>query len=55
MLRTGVTEGNHYSRFAASVVEEIVWFNVSVNDTKLVDVLQGPQKVVDVQSDFLKA
>lgn len=42
-------------RFFAPVIEEIVWFNVSVNDSKLVDVSQSLQQVVDVEADFFKA
>jgi len=43
------------SRFAVPVVEEVVWFDVSVNDPKLVDVSQGRQQPIDVQTDFFKA
>lgn len=50
-----ITEGRHYSHSAVPVVEEIVWFDVSVNDTKLVDVSQGRQQVIDVQTDFFEA
>lgn len=44
-----------YLRFVVPVIEEIVWFNVSVNDSKLVDVSQSLQQVVDVEPDFFKA
>lgn len=44
-----------YSQFGAPVVEEIVGFDVSVNDTKLVDVSQGPQQVIDVETDLFEA
>lgn len=44
-----------YSHFVVSVVEEIVWFDVSVNDTKLVDVSQGRQQVIDVQTNLFEA
>ena len=43
------------SHFAVPVVEEIVWFDVSVNDTKLMDVPEGLQQVIDVQTDLFKA
>lgn len=48
-------EGCDYSHFTLPVVEEIVWFDVSVNDTKLVDMSQGFQQVIDVQPDLFKA
>lgn len=35
-------------------VEEIVWFNVSVNDAKLVDVFQRFQQMIDVQTHLFK-
>lgn len=47
--------GQLYLHFLAPVVEEIVWFNVSVNDSKLVDVSQSLQQVVDVEADFFEA
>lgn len=43
------------SLFVAPVIEEIVWFDVSVNDSKLVDVSQGLQQVIDVESNLFKA
>lgn len=49
------TEESHYSHFTAPVVEKIVGFDVSVNDTKLVDVSQGLQQVIDVQPHLFKA
>lgn len=52
------TEGNYAeynSLFVAPVIEEIVWFDVSVNDSKLVDVSQGLQQVIDVESNLFKA
>lgn len=50
-----ITDRCDCSHFAAPVVEEVVWFDVSVNDTKLVDVSQGLQQVIDVQTDLFKA
>lgn len=50
-----ITEGCDNSHFAAPVVEEIVWFDVSVNDTKLVDMSQSLQQVIDVQTDLFEA
>lgn len=44
-----------YSHFFAPVIKEIVWFDVSVNDSKLVDVSQSLQQVVDIESDFFEA
>lgn len=44
-----------HSHFFAPVIEEIVWFDVSVNDSKLVDVSQSFQQVVDVEANFFKA
>lgn len=43
------------SLFVAPVIEEIVWFDVSVDDSKLVDVSQGLQQVIDVESNLFKA
>lgn len=43
------------SQFAASIVEKIIWFDISVNDTKLVDVSEGLQQVIDVKPDLFKA
>lgn len=43
------------SLFVAPVIEEIVWFDVSVNNSKLVDVFQGLQQVIDVESNLFKA
>lgn len=50
-----VTEKCYDSHSAAPVVEEIVWFDVPVNDTKLMDVSQSLQQVVDVQTNLFKA
>ena len=38
----------------APVVKEIVRLDVSVNDTKLVDVSQGLQQVIDVQTNLFE-
>lgn len=37
------------------VVEEIVWLDVPMDDPKLMDVFQGFQQVVDVQTDLFVA
>lgn len=46
---------HHCSHFSVPIVEKIVWFDIPVNDTKLVDVPQGLQQVIDIQPDLFEA
>lgn len=55
VVHTKVTELYQHSRFVVPVVEEVVGFDVPVNNSKLVDVTQGLQQVVDVLMHLLKA
>ena len=44
-----------HSHLGFPVVEEVVELNVAVDDPKLVDVFEGFQQVVDVQTNLLEA
>lgn len=43
------------SHLGFPVVEEIVGFDVPMDDTKLMNVVQGLQQMIDVETDLLKA